>query len=130
MLSFIRPIIVSLGAIIALLALLVTQYEDSGPALGSAPAGLPASLASTSQITVVAATVISPVATSTSCSARIVATASTTAMVHVGEIVPTASRGYFIAASTTQIFDGGIYGCGTVKVYPFATGVITVTETQ
>ena len=97
---------------------------------GSAPSGLPAGNASSSPIAVAAGSVTTPVATSTTCAARVVATASTTVMVQVGGDGPTASSGYFQAASTTAIYDGGIYGCGAVKIYPFSTGAITVTETQ
>lgn len=103
---------------------------------GSAPSGLPTGFASTSQIAITAGTVSLPVASSSvptanapiGCSSRIVATASTTVMVGIGNMVPTASLGYFVAASTTKEFDSGIYGCGALKIYPFSTGAISVTD--
>ena|SRR3990167_3975518 len=115
---------------VALMGLLTWWAFSILPVFGSAPSGLPASNASSSPIAVAAGTVTTPVATSTTCAARVVATASTTIMVQVGGDGPTASAGYFQAASTTVIYDGGIYGCGALKVFPFSTGAITVMETQ
>lgn len=115
---------------LALLGVLAYWVFSTQLVSGSAPSGLPASNASTSRIVVTAGTVIEPVATSTTCSSRVVATASTSVMIHIGDAVPTATLGYWEGASSTSAFDGGIYGCGALKVYPFSTGAITVTETN
>ena len=114
---------------ILLASLLILAGSRIPTTLGSAPSGLEAGSATSSQIAVASGTVTTPIATST-CAATIVGTASTTIMVAIGEMVPTASRGFFQAASTTKEYDGGIYGCGALKIYPFATGAITVERTN
>jgi hypothetical protein len=44
---------------------------------------------------------------------------------------PTGAFGHLQAASTTVVYDSGLYGCGAVKIYGFdANSVITVTETR
>lgn len=121
--------IILLGfALVGLLAYWV--FSTSFTAYGSAPSGLPAGRASSSQIAVTAGTVAVPVATSSVCAARIISTASTSIMVSIGEAFPSATLGYWQNASTTEKYDGGLYGCGAVKIYPFSTGAITVTEAQ
>lgn len=95
--------------------------------LGSAPAGLPAGPTFAIQYPVTAVTLAQPLATTT-CSARRVSTASTTLMWTIGTSTPTASFGTFLAASSTVVIDGGVDGCGALKVFPFQTGAITVTD--
>lgn len=43
---------------------------------------------------------------------------------------PTGLYGHLQAASTTVAYDSGLYGCGLMKVYSFATQQITVSETR
>lgn len=123
-----RALIVLLG--LAFLGLSAYLGLSALPVSGSAPSGLPASPASSTQFAMTAGTVTVPIATSTTCSARVISTASTTINVQVGGNEPSATLGHFVAASTTLVLDGGIYGCGAVKIYPFSTGAATAVETQ
>ena len=115
---------------VALMGLLTWWAFSILPVYGSAPSGLPASNASSSKIAVAGGTVTVPIATSTTCSARVISTASTTINVQVGGDEPSAVLGHFVAASSTLVLDGGQYGCGAVKIFPFSTGAITAVETQ
>jgi hypothetical protein len=118
---------------IALSAIWIASTKN---VFGEAPSGLPSGHASTSQIAVTVGTLSIPVASSTvptpeipsGCSSRVVATASTSVNIGIGNMVPSGSLGYFLAASSTKEFDSGIYGCGALKIFPFATGAITVTD--
>jgi hypothetical protein len=44
--------------------------------------------------------------------------------------VPTALIGHLQAASTTVSYDSGIYGCNAVRIYSFASSIITVSESR
>jgi len=97
----------------------------------SAPSGLPASVATSSQAAV-STTAISLFATST-CSARIVTTYASPVMLTFSDYAgqtPTGTFGHLQAASTTQVYDSGQYGCGLVKGYSFTSQTITVTEAR
>ena len=98
--------------------------------LGSAPSGLPATVATTSQITV-GTTAITVFATST-CAARIVSTTNKPIMLTFTDAqTPTFALGVAQVASTTVAYDSGQYGCGEVKIYGFdAASKITVYETR
>lgn len=103
----------------------------SQPVHGSAPAGLPATVATSSNLTV-SATALSALATST-CAARIVTTGAAAVMLTFSDYAgqtPTGLYGHLQAASTTVAYDSGLYGCGLMKVYSFATQQITVSETR
>lgn len=110
-------------------AILFSSYANLAGA--SAPSGLPATIATSSNpiITATAATII---ATST-CSARIISTASSTIMLtFTDKDTPSQSFGTFQAASTTKEYDSGQYGCGRVKAMSFngVLGVITVIDSN
>lgn len=98
--------------------------------LGSAPPGAPAWVASSTAPTVPVNVATTIIATS-SCSARIISTGQTTAMLtFADDFTPTGSFGVWQAASTTVAYDSGLYGCGEVKAWTNATGVITVTDVR
>ena len=114
--------------VIALVFLFSGKTQDTS---ASAPSGLPATVA-TSSIASVGTTAISLFATST-CSARIISTQAQAIMLTFSDYAgqtPTATFGHWQAASTTQAYDSGQYGCGLVKAYSFATQTITVTESR
>lgn len=99
---------------------------------GSAPSGLRAIVATTSNPTVTSTAGL-VFATSTQCSARVITTYASPIMVTFSDVqgkVPTGTFGHLQAASTTVAYDSGIYGCETVRIYSFTSQAITVTETQ
>lgn len=120
--TIIKEIGVSLVAILALLALLVAQYEDSGPALGGAPLGQMAITASTSRL-VVGTSAAQMIATST-CISRIITTEGQPIKLSLGDEVPTALLGFLQAASSTEKYDSGLFGCGTWRAIS-ASGAAT-----
>lgn len=124
----------SIGSLIllALLATLCVFVSFHTPIVkGSAPSGLTARIATTSNPTVTS-TAGTLIATTTNCAARVISTTGSAVMLTFSDYIgqtPTASFGYVQPASTTVAYDAGIYGCGLVKVYSFATQVVTVSET-
>ena len=101
-------------------------------AQASAPSGLPATVATSSNPTVTT-TASLVIATSTACSARIVTTVASPIMLTFSDNqgkVPTGTYGHLQPASTTVAYDSGQYGCGAVRIYSFVSSAITVTETR
>lgn len=97
----------------------------------SAPSGLPATMATTSQTTL-GTTALSLFATS-SCAARIISTTGQAIMLTFSDYAgqtPTGSFGVIQSASTTVEYDSGQYGCGLVKGISFASQLITLVETR
>lgn len=116
---------------LALTVLLTLSYFTSNKVKASAPTGLPATIA-TSSNPAVSTTAVTIIATST-CSARVISTASTSLMLTFSDYAnqtPTAIFGVYQAASTTVVYDSGQYGCGLVKAYANAAGVITVIDSR
>ena len=118
-----------LVAIVLLVGYLMGLQQNM--AFGSAPSGLPSTIATTSN-PIVNSTAAIVFATST-CSSRIITTASSTVMITWSDRTaqtPTASFGHYQAASTTVAYDSGLYGCDLVKIYSFGSQVITVSESR
>jgi hypothetical protein len=104
---------------------------DSLVAHASAPSGLPATVATSSNPTIGTSGVVL-FATST-CAARIITTVASPIMLTFSDYAgqtPTALVGHLQAASTTVVYDSGQYGCGLFKAYGFVSSAITVTETR
>ncbi len=100
-------------------------------ARASAPAGIPASVATTSPA-IVGTTASTIFATST-CTARIISTQASPIMLTFGDnqgATPTGGYGNWQAASTTVAYDSGLYGCGAVKAYSYTASTLTLTETR
>lgn len=103
--------------------------------IGSAPSGIPATVATTSSITMAALQVLPLVGTTTGsgCSSRIVTTQAgyleLTFSDYAGQS-PSATFGVYQGASTTVAYDSGLYGCGLLKAYSSAAQVITVIRTN
>lgn len=101
-------------------------------AQASAPAGLPATVATSSNPSV-GTTAVTLAATSTGCAARIVTSRNSPLMLTFSDFkgdTPTATAGHLQLASTTIAYDSGIYGCGAVKAFGYVADTITVTETR
>lgn len=124
-----RHLFLFAGFALAALALVFTlsQRVDA-----SAPSGLPAVIATSSNPTVTSTAAL-VFATSSTCSARIVSTTNTGIMLTFGDNQgkrPTGAYGHWQAASTTVAYDSGLYGCDAVFVYSSASQAISVTETR
>lgn len=120
-----------LTACILFTALAIYLLQSPSHVFGSAPSGLPATVATTSN-PAVSNTGITLFATS-SCSARVITTYASPVMLTFSDYAgqtPTGTFGHLQAASTTVAYDSGQYGCGLVKVFSFAAQSITVTETR
>lgn len=127
-------IAVQLAVIVGLLGCLYLLSVQPKTALGSAPTGLPATVATTSNPTVTTTTaLVFATTTGGGCAARIISTqnASTTATFSdLQGSVPTDSFGIQQAANTTVVYDSGQYGCGAVRIHSAATQLLTVIETR
>ena len=44
--------------------------------------------------------------------------------------VPSGFFGHIQAASSTVAYDGGVYGCGTIRGYSFVEQILTLTESR
>ena len=118
-----------IAVICAVAVLLVTFLVVKNPVMGSAPSGLPAKVATSTNPTV-GTTALTVFATS-SCAARIITTVASPIMVTFSDqFTPTATYGHLQAASTTVAYDSGQYGCGAVKVYSFVSSAISVSESR
>lgn len=122
-----------IGIGLGILAVLAFVFSGSGSSFGSAPSGLAATVATTTQYTV-GTTAVTAFATTTNCSSRVISTVAQPIMITFTDQsgqVPTALFGHLQSASTTVVYDAGIYGCNAVKIYGFnADSVITLTETR
>ena len=124
-----KAILLGLGVLVALLALLVTQYEDSGPAIGSAPPGLPATMATSGVFTVGPLNAVSVFEFRTNCAARTISTQAQSIKISFGSTTPTELIGYNQTASTSAVYDTGLFGCGNWRIFGNAASTsITVEE--
>ena len=118
---------------VSLLAYLMGVHTFSAGA--SAPSGLMSTVATTSLMGVgPSLNGITTLFATSSCTARIITTYANPIMLtfsdYAGDL-PTGVFGHLQAASTTSVYDSGLYGCGRVRAYGFvATTSITVSETR
>ena len=92
---------------------------------------VPARMATTSPAAVTS-TASLVFATST-CSSRVITTAASDINItftDVQGLTPTALLGHVQRASTTVAYDAGLYGCGAVKIYSYASQTLTVSEAR
>lgn len=126
-LGFILGIVI----IVAVTAITV-PLTQTRTAQGAAPSGLYSTVATSGPI-LVSTTASTVIATSTSCAARIISTNNSAVKLTFGDAdgdVPTGTNGIWQAASTTEAYDGGIFGCGAVKIYSYVAQTVNATETQ
>ena len=123
-----------IGAILILAMILLFNSRGVPKTLGSAPSGLNASVATSSQAGV-SATVTTLVATSTNCAARIITTVAQPIRLSFGSpqqpiLEPSGTLGHLQAASTTVTYDGGIWGCGLIRVFGYGNATLTISVTE
>lgn len=116
-------------AIAALIVAIALYWQVTAqPVKASVFPGQIATMATTSNPTITS-TVGPTIAATSSCAARIITTVGSPIMLTFNDRVPTALFGHLQAASTTVSYDGGIYGCGSVRAYSFTSAAITISET-
>ena len=118
----------------------VIMFKPFNSAQGAAFTGLASYLQTATTTTVGpqgnagAAITIAAAQTDGSCKARVVTTTSQGIMISFGDTTGFGSTtiggqaGHLQAASTTVAYDGGIYGCGRMSAYGFASTTITVSQ--
>lgn len=126
--------LIGIGTALFLTAVAFYFVQGSFLVRGSAPDGVPATVAtSTVSQTVTAGTAELLFATSSDCAARIIGTAGGAIRLTFSDTLgarPTALAGHVQAASTTVAYDSGLYGCHAIWVYPYVTEPLTTTETR
>lgn len=99
---------------------------------GEAPSGLQATVATSSNPVV--NTTASLVVASSTCAARIISTTGTSGiMISFADTsagAPNGLYGHYQAASSTVAYNSGLYGCGAVRIYSYATQSISVSEAR
>lgn len=119
------------GAILAILSI-VYLLGASAPRVGaSAPAGIAATVATTSNPTI--GTIAATLFATSSCSSRIITTYASPITLTFSDYIgqtPTGTFGHLQAASTTVVYDATVYGCGLYKAFGFSSTAITVSETR
>lgn len=126
-LLFATALIVATGLISAVIFAIAPQTAQ-----GSAPSGLPATVATSGPLAITTASQ-TIIATSTDCAARIVSTNNQPLKLTFGDAdgdTPTGTNGIWQGASTTVSYDGGLYGCGAVKAFSYAAQTIYAVETR
>ena len=123
-----------LAAMVAIAALMsgIVSLTVQDLATGSAPSGLAASFSSASS-TDVSSTVGTIFATSSNCAARVISTDDSAIMLTFSQKdgeEPTGNVGHWQAASTTAVYDSGIYGCDAVRAYSYTSQNVQVYETR
>ena len=142
-----NAILTKISAILLTIAGILAVYRMTGPTFSSAPTGIKSVIATTSSMTVFYSTSKSPqvfgpallFSANTSCTARVISTVGSSIMLYFSTttIGPTSATGtanvnsalgHVQAASTTAVYDSGLYGCENVGAYSDGTSTITVTE--
>ena len=97
---------------------------------GSAPPGLAVGTSSIELFPNASSTAGYFINASPYCASRVISTASSSIMLSFGSTTPSASRGHWQAASTTERYDAGLYGCGQWTVFGFPiTGTAVTAST-
>lgn len=133
--------ILTFGSLVAILLLAVFISSIALPVQGSAPSGLPATQTYATTTTVgpdgdIDGTSVTIFSAVRNCSSRVVSTndiiwLSFATPANVGDIASStiaSEVGFAQAASTTVVYDSGLYGCGRVSGYAIASTTLTVAE--
>ena len=113
------------------------DYVDKVLSVGQAIAGLPATIATSSQIRVGPQAVVLAFTANTVCTSRAISTAGQAIQISFGTYpasgnattTPASGVGHIQAASTNVLYDSGTYGCGNIGIFgESASTTITVSE--
>ncbi len=124
--------ILAVSSVIALLGIVFILSATSQPARAANPPGIPAMVASSSVFTISNVAGGTLVFATSSCLARIVTTGSSTVMMSFSDngFNPTGTQGHLQLGSTTVAYDASVYGCGSVRMFGFQGGTVSVSETR
>ena len=123
--------------VIALIAYIFGLQERS--TFAAAPPGVPATMATTSQITIGPGSggdgVNEIIFATSSCTARVISTVASPIMLSFtlsngSTTLPSGTSGLLQGASTTIAYDSELYGCGAVVAYGFSTSTISISEAR
>lgn len=117
--SFVAIIGLILASLLFLLSSVLTGTKNAG---ASAPSGLFATIATSSQLTVGTTAGLAFATSTAGCSSRIVSTTGKAVMMTLSQYkgeTPSATIGFLQGASTTVAYDAGLYGCGRMDIYGF-----------
>ena|SRR3972149_5911057 len=130
-----------LGLAVLCGAIFLTSLLLTERVFGSAPSGLYSTIATTSQVTVgpnkpnVASSTVPLFDNRPNCASRVITTYNSEiklifskSMISSTTPNPSATFGHNQLASTTVVYDSGIYGCGYVSAYGFASTTLTISE--
>jgi hypothetical protein len=113
---------------LALIAFFSFNFIHSAKA--SAPAGLGATIASSTLETVSTTATIVAATSTIDCAARIITTSGNSAVMltftQQNGDTPTGSNGVWQAASTTVAYDSGLYGCNAISAYSYSSQFVKV----
>ncbi len=117
--------------VIIAVSLIILSYSHI--AVASAPSGLSSTVATTGPmaVTTTASTILGT--TTQQCAARVISTRESAITLTFSDnqgATPTALFGHIQPASTTVVYDAGLYGCNAIKAYSFTSQNVTVTETR
>jgi len=112
-------IMLVLGFILAVV--LALFYRGANPVLGDSPGSLPTTVSSTSVFSISTSVYGNPLFGTSTCSARMIATGSSTIRTIFGSRTeqgrrPTYSQGFIQAASSTVTYPAENFGCGPVFI--------------
>lgn len=116
------------GVLLAIVALLGGASAVNN--LGGTAGNNAAKVATSSFQTYTAGGTGRAIASSTACASRIISTQGSEIRVTFNDVIPTSINGHAQAASTTVNYNAEDYGCGAVRIFPYAAQTITVTETR
>lgn len=123
--------------VLTILAVIYVFGIQTQRSFASAPSGLSTTVA------VATTTAVGPqekkqLFSVSNCNSRVVSTVASAVMLtfadpsngDVSSTTLSGVTGHLQAASTTVVYDSGLYGCGRVFAYAFASSTITTTETR
>jgi len=100
-------------------------------ALGEAFTGSISQIDTATTTTVGPDTIVTIFSKGTECDARVVTTSDAAVRLGFGTVTGftvSATAGHIQAASTTVVYDSGLYGCGNVTAYGWSSTTLTVSE--
>lgn len=125
-----KKIIIALIAIIAVLSVIAFIGNKPSNTIGFAGYGVIAEHATTSTIVVGTASVATLFTDNEVCASRVISTAGQAIKLSFdSSITPTGITGIVQAASTTEVYDSGLYGCGQVTAYGYSAST-TITKSE
>ena len=131
-------ILLAISGILATLAG-IAVYRTTEPSFGSAPSGLAATPVAFTSVHVGPSRNILLYPKTVNCAARIITTSTSTIMLKFATSSPVATSsvpfvseafGFFQNASTTAVYDSGLYGCPAIAAYGLSTSTVMIYETQ